>query len=299
MNRSGPMVVACLAPTDLRPEVDPLSAAVHADPRRADLPAAEAAALEHALRIAEAWDGWVLAVCGAPVEAEPLLRDLLALGAEVVRIDPAPHDHPATGPRPVPPAELTGDPAGWAAVLATVVTEAGRPALVICGDRSAGTGIGAVPALLAAALGVDQALGLVSVMIEGDGRLRVERRLDGGWRETLRVDGPAVLSVEGAGVRLRRAGLNEALAAEQSDVPVVGRFVRTGVDGDLRVGPPRPYRPRPRPVPAPTGDAHARLLALTGALSSREPARLVGPVSPVQAADELLGYLQRHGYRGG
>jgi electron transfer flavoprotein beta subunit len=39
-----------------------------------------------------------------------------------------------------------------------------------------------------------------------------------------------------------------------------------------------------------------RLLELTGALTERTPPTVLGPLSPAQAADELLGYLSRHGY---
>ncbi|MDE3204670.1 MAG: mycofactocin-associated electron transfer flavoprotein beta subunit [Acidobacteriota bacterium] len=308
MNRAGPMVVVCVSPTDLRPEVDPLSAAVEADDRRCDLNAAEAAALEHGLRIAESWQGWVLVVCHGPSGADGVLRDLIGLGVEVVRVADADHDsHLRPARRTRPAAELAGSPEKVAAALARVIRRRGRPALVLCGDRSAATGVGAVPGLLAAELDLDQALGLVSVVIDGPGRLLVERRLDGGWRERLQVEGPAVLSVEGAGVRLRRARLEDALQASQAVVevdvevaaggPPAGRAAadggpagHPGPGGTWSV---RPFRPRTRPVPAPVGDPHDRLLVLTGALSNREPARVMGPLSPAQAADELLAYLSR------
>jgi electron transfer flavoprotein beta subunit len=39
-----------------------------------------------------------------------------------------------------------------------------------------------------------------------------------------------------------------------------------------------------------------RTLELTGALIERSPPAVLGPLSPDQAADELLGYLRRHGH---
>ena len=300
------MVAVCLAPTDLRPEIDDLTGAVRIDARRADLPAQEAAALEHGLRVAEAWDGWVLAVVAGPHETEPVLHRAVALGAVAVRLEWGSHGSHAgaagapgaagTGPVPLPPADLAGDPSGLAAALAAAIRGRANPALVICGDRSAGRGVGAVPALLAHELGIDQALGLVSVSVDGAGRLVAERRLDGGWRERLAVHGPAVLSVEAAGVRLRRASLAAALSPDAAAVTAEAAHAPEGPGAGLRVGAPRPYRPRTRPVAAPQGDAHDRLLALTGALSTREPARVVGPVGPAEAADELVGYLGRSGY---
>jgi electron transfer flavoprotein beta subunit len=292
------MVAVCVSPADLRPEVDDLSGAVSVDDRRADLAPAEAAAVEYGLRVADAWDGWVLVVAAARPGADPVLQELVALGAEVVRVDAGEGLEP--GDRPAGPAELAGDPWQVAARLAAVIRAGGEPALVLCGDRSARTGVGAVPAFLAHELDLDQALGLVSIRIEGGRRLMVERRLDGGWRERLVVSGPAVLSVEGAGVRLRRAGLAAALGAGR---PMVVRSTvaragipATGPDVRLHAGNPRPFRPRTHPVPPPPGDAHERVVALTGALSSREPARVVGPLSAQEAADELLAYLERFGY---
>ena len=70
-----PLVVACLRITDLRPEVDPLTGAISRDAWGTGLAAADAAALEHALRAAEAWSGRVLAVAVGPASVEPVLRD--------------------------------------------------------------------------------------------------------------------------------------------------------------------------------------------------------------------------------
>lgn len=301
MNRSGPMVAVCLAPTDLRPEVDPLTGAVRADPRRADLTASDAAALEYGLRAAEKWDGWVLAVAAGPAEIDPVLAGVLAVGAEVVRVEwGSPHRVPASvaGSLDVHPGELAGDPEALARALADVIAGRGQLALVLCGDRSGGPGVGAVPALLADRLGIGSALGVVRLDLGGPGRVDAERRLDGGWRERLRTDRPAVVSVEAAGVRLRRAGLAAALAAalaaEPTPIPVEHPRPASGAAG-VRLGPLRPYRPRTRPVPPPEGDARHRLLNLTGALVSRQPPRIVGPVGAAEAADELLTYLGRNG----
>jgi electron transfer flavoprotein beta subunit len=39
-----------------------------------------------------------------------------------------------------------------------------------------------------------------------------------------------------------------------------------------------------------------RLQELTGALTEQAPPTIIGPLDPGQAAEELLGYLRRHGY---
>jgi electron transfer flavoprotein beta subunit len=322
--------------------VDPITGQVSVDPRRSELPPAEAAAVEHGLRVAEAWAGRVLVVSAGGPETDPALAELRTLGVEVLRTGPAgpgpgggglghpPAVRSAAGaglgapaaggrlaagaglgaPAAVAAADLAGQPAAVAGSLAAAISSRGRPRLVLCGDRSARCGVGAVPGLLAHALGLDVALGLVSLRVIGPGVLRAERRLDGGWREELEIAGPAVLSVEAAGVRLRRAPLAALLSgpAPVAVLPVgaagaggggAGVVGGAGVGGvgaggteTLRV---TPYRPRPHPVPPPSGDAQARLLALAGALDEREAARLVGPLPPSEAADELLDYLARHG----
>ena len=297
----GPLVVACLRITDLRPEVDPLTGVASSDPWGIGLSAADAAALEHALRIADAWSGRVLAVAVGTPTIDRVLRDAVALGASALRIASdlpgSEHDHSA---------ELAADEQGLARVIAAALDPMGSPALVLCGDRSADQGTGALPAFLAHELGAAQALGLVALDIaapgQDDGRTLIgERRLDGGWRERLTVTAPAVCSVEGAGVRLRRASLQGTLAAEATDIAVdrASFASRAGSSGlaPVRVGATRAFRPRTRVEPGPdSSDPRLRLLALTGALVAHDPPTIVGPVGPVEAADELLGFLARHGY---
>ena len=93
---------------------------------------------------------------------------------------------------------------------------------MVCGDVSADRGSGSVPAFVAAELGVAQALGLVERRpATATAARRVTRRLDGGRREVLAVTAPAVLSVEGAVARLRRASLPAELAARTAPIEVV------------------------------------------------------------------------------
>jgi electron transfer flavoprotein beta subunit len=181
-----------------------------------------------------------------------------------------------------------------AAALAAAIRPA-HPALVVCGDRSAGRGTGALPGFLAHELGAAQALGLVSIEVEG-AELAARRRLPAGRREEIRVVPPAVCSVEAAGTRLRRASLPAALAAQRATVPVVSPATPPAPVQRVRLGQPRPYTPRTRVVPAaPAGAARERLLTLSGVLSRRETATLTGPVSPAEAAAALLAYLERTG----
>lgn len=272
------LIVAALRWSDQRAAVDQLTGEVHTDPRTSGASAADRAALEHALRIAEVFDGQCLAVTVGPVEAEEMLREALAVGVhEVVRVEG-------------PAATVTEDGSETARMLLDGLPD--RPDVIVCGDHSADRGVGSTPAFLAQRLGACQALGLIELNA-ADGALHAVRRLDGGRRERLTFGVPAVCSVERAGTVLRRAPLPATIAAQRAEIPVA----HTGSLRYLRAGGARPYRPRPRGLPAPRGsEPHARMLALTGALVERTPPKVLRPATAEEAARELLDYLRQHGY---
>jgi electron transfer flavoprotein beta subunit len=295
------MLVACLKWVDLRPEIDPLTGAVADDPRFFGLSSADRAALEWALRLGEAWSAPVLALSAGPPAAEGGLREALACGAARALRLPLPDEAPS---------------AMVAAALAAGVQEAGGASVVCCGDRSGDRGSGSVPAYLAAYLGAVQALGLVTVDVDAvatpsDG-LVVERRLDRGRRERLRLQVPAVVSLEGASARLRRAGLPGVLAARRRAIEVAdggagGRpgaedpptLLRSGgsLAGVVRVEHRGPFRPRPRaqPAPNPAASPRDRILDLIGATTDRTPPRTV-QASPEEAAHIIVDQLRSWGY---
>lgn len=261
-----------------RVEVDPLTGALGGG-HRGESPA-EHAALEHALRLAERTGGRVHAITAGPAEAEEGLREALAAGAHhATRVDLD---------TPLEPTALAHN-GSTAEALAAALPESD---LVLCGDRSTDGGTGATPAFLAAHLGAAQALGVVHLELDGQ-RVLAHRRLDRGAREVLRLPSRAVVSVEG-GLRLRRASLPAFLAAQEAEIEVVPSTPEaSGAD----VASSRPRRPRAREYPPPGGEsAHNRVLELTGALVDRTPPTVVGPLDPAEAADELLAYLERHGY---
>jgi electron transfer flavoprotein beta subunit len=243
------------------------------DERWAGVSESDRAALEVALRMAGAAGEAVTVVTLGPAGAEAGLREALAVGAtRAVRVDASPDLDSAT----------------VAAALAAVVAGA---AWVLCGDASADRGSGAVPAFLAAELGAAQALGLVAVDTDRD-PVRVIRRLDGGRREVLDVVAPAVLSLEGAVARLRRAALPAELAARTAPVEVVPGPAGHPEHADLVV----PYRPRPRVVAAPTGGALARVLQLTDAVGATATTHELVTLDPPDAAERILATLAEWGY---
>jgi electron transfer flavoprotein beta subunit len=249
-------------------------APVVGDGRAPGTSAADRAALEIALRLAAPAGDGVVVVCVGPPPAERGLREALASGATgAVRVDA--------------PTGLAGS-----AVAAAVAGLAAGARWVLCGDVSADRGTGSVPAFLAAELGVAQALGLVAVDVEDDGRVRGVRRLDGGRREVLSLEPPAVLSVEGAVARLRRATLPDELAARRATIEVIA-----GPAGPVEAAAAvRPYRPRPRERPAPEGGAldRVRRLTATGSASAAHAETVV--LDPPAAADRILAALGEWGY---
>lgn len=279
-----PTFAACLKWAPLRAEVDPLTGAVDVDARFTGVSPADEAALEWALRLAEATGGRVVAISAGPAGAEAILRDALAAGADdALLVEIAPETSSLEVARSL------------ASALAGVD-------VVCCGDYSLDRGSGSVPAFLAAELGAAQALGLIEARLDeavdgtaggSAGGFRVIRRLDQGRREVLAVATPAVLSFEG-GLELRRAPLPRVLAARTAAVthrPRPASLARAVPVTEVGRG---PYRPRARVLPPPSGDTRQRVLTLTAALIEHDPPQLV-ELEPEAAAAAILDQLRLWG----
>jgi len=269
-------IAAVLKWVDLRPDVDPLEGTVRHDDRTSGFSLADAAALECALLLGEAWQLPVAAITAGPPGAQAVLRDAAAFGPRRLVLVTADIDAPSEA---------------IAEALAPLLDGA---AVVCCGDYSADRGSGSVPAFLAHQLEAAQALGLTGLTPRTPGCLIAQRRLDGGRREHLQVTAPAVISVEPGAARLRRASLSGLLAAREAVIEVAEGAVTHG--SRVQVMSTAPYRPRPKMLPPPHDPLpRARLLALTGALTERTLPRVVR-ASCDEAADELISYLKDKGY---
>lgn len=262
----------------LRPEVDRLDGTIAVDERWTGPSPADEAALEWGLRIAAANSEDSVVVTAGPIGAESMLRDALACGATTaIRI--------ATD-------ETSPASVDVSIALADVLRPL-APRMVLCGDWSVDRGSGSVPPFLAAELGIGQACGLVGISIS-ERALDVERRLDGGRREQLTVIGRAVLSVEGATARLRRATLAATLTARSMPIAIA--------EADNLVAGPVPtrveaFRPRARVLEGPSTDLGPRERAeqLIGAQSNRTPPQRL-ELDPAAAADRILSQLADWGY---
>ena len=246
------------------------------DVRTSGFSLADAAALECALLLGEAWQLPVAAITAGPPAAQGVLRDAAAFGPQRLVFVTADIDAPSEA---------------IAEALAPLLDGA---AVVCCGDYSADRGSGSVPAFLAHQLEAAQALGLTGLTPRSRGCLIAQRRLDGGRREHLQVTAPAVISLEPGAARLRRAPLSGLLAAREATIEVTEGAVTHRPR--VQVMHMAPYRPRPKILPPPHDPLpRARLLALTGALTERTPPRVVRAPCD-EAADELIRYLKDKGY---
>jgi electron transfer flavoprotein beta subunit len=272
------MIGVCLKWVDQRPEFDAFGVAVAPDARFSGVSAADQAALEVALQVRDAWASTspheVIAVTVGPADAEGILREALMAGANrAIRVDMP------FGTR----SRVT------AAALAAQLADA---ALVLCGDYSLDRGTGSVPAFLAAELGFAQALGLVDIDLNSLPAITALRRLDGGRRERLAIDGPTVASVEGSVAKLRRASLRSVLG--QHNVETAPGPVNSTVETVPALT--RPYRPRPRVLAAPVGtSALDRLRSITAATGSAAHGETV-VLDPPAAADRIIATLRDWGY---
>ncbi len=273
------MIAVCLKWTPARRDGDQ----VRPDPsddRFAGVSAADRAALELALRLAESLGTTVTVFTAGPTGAERALREALAAGAtRAIRLDMT----------------TDADSRDVAFELAQLLADA---TVVLCGDYSLDRGSGSVPAFIAHHRRIAQALGLVAVDVDmtasvaGD-VVHATRRLDGGRREVLAVPTPCVLSVEGSLATLRRAPLPRALASRTAPIHV-SRTPPAHHHGAPTIV--TPYRPRARVMPAPSGDdALDRLRRLTDAGAGPARGETVA-LEPRAAAERIVATLRTWGY---
>jgi electron transfer flavoprotein beta subunit len=244
------------------------------DERFSGMSFADQSALEFALQQGEQTGLPVTAITVGPAGADKVLRDALACGAtHAIRID----------------APTTAAGTDVATALADHIADA---QWVWCGDYSLDRGAGSVPPFIAAHLGAEQALGVIAITLDGD-TVHATRRLDGGRRELLDVTAPAVVSVEGATARLRRAGLQALRTAGAATIQVVPATTPIR-RAEFMV---RPYRPRARQLPAPLGDSPLdRLRVLTDAATTSAARGETVHLAPADAAARIVHALRDWGY---
>jgi len=156
--------------------------------------------LEAALRIKDANQAEVVVATIGPDRVVQSLRTALGMGA-----DRAIHVKD--------PALDASDALGAAKALAAVArTE--KPDLVICGLMADDSNFGLVGPMLAALIDVPHASGIVSAS-HADGKLTVERELEGGALQVLDLPLPALVTVQTGMNEVRYASLKGIMAAKK------------------------------------------------------------------------------------
>jgi len=176
-------------------------------------------ALEEALRIKDAGEAEVAVVSIGPDRVTQALRTALGMGA-----DRAVH---------VKDAEIDGsDSLGIAKVLAAVAKEV-SPDLVLMGLMADDGNFAAVGPMLAELMGVPSGTGAVKCEL-ADGKITIERELEGGALEVVELPTPAVVTVQTGLNQVRYASLKGIMAAKKKplDVKGAGDLGLAGAVGD-------------------------------------------------------------------
>jgi electron transfer flavoprotein beta subunit len=138
-------------------------------------------AVEEAIRIKEAHGGAVTVVTIGSGDSEDVLRRCLAMGADnAVMIDDAPFEG--------------ADPYGIARGLRGLVGT-GSYDLVLAGAQAGDDGFAMVGPVLAGLLGWPHATLVTSIVLDGT-HVNVTRELEGGLDEMLKIELPAVLTIQ-------------------------------------------------------------------------------------------------------
>ena len=285
-------IAVCIkqVPDPLSVEIDPLNGALNAGRLAYIINPPDLESVELALRWRDKFGGEVHVVSAGPERVEKALRDCLALEVDsVTRIAPA--------------RAAESSPSRTAHDLAEVIKPLGID-FVLCGTRSADNGSGQVPGMLAERLGLAQVTSVVAASLNLEGEkgpaIEVERKLDRGKRERLRVALPALLALEPGIVEPRYAALPAYMAAQQAVIPVVRPASPATSKAEVRLVEVRPPRPRPHQIfiPDPDLPAAARIEAILSGGTDSATHQKGSPVegSPEEQAGRILDFLEKRGF---
>lgn len=254
---------------------------------------ADRAALEAALVLRARVPGsMVTALSAGGSEAEEALRLCLARGA-----DAAIH---------LTDAALAGiDARGTALVLSRALAPL-NPDLVLCGDRTLEGGTALVGPYLAEALGFSQVSAVVRLDADEAGRtLRVERRLERGWRQPVTCPLPTVLIVETGVARpryipvraRRRASAQPLHRLDLAALGLNGEAIAREASG-IRIGGLSYPRPRAKKMAAPDSRlsaAERMRLAMTGGTAPKAGSGSLVEGPPEVVAERIVRFLAEQG----
>ena len=272
--------------------IDPITGQIDYERFVQVLNAADACAVEAAVRLKEQFGGQVTVITLGPQDSEGALRAALAIGADsALRLWNA-------------QAEMWG-PFTVAAALAACIKSNTAPApdLILCGDAASDWSSGIVGPALAEQLALPQITGAVLLEAHAQGEkaekiLRITRKLERGYRELLEARLPLLITVTSELNEPRYPSLPAHMAALAAKISIIDPLSLDNTLGQdetdeatiLEMHTPRPL---PRRIAAP--DSHHSAFERIGEIVSggaigRQTKLVEG--SPEELARKLVEFLQ-------
>lgn len=275
--------------------VDPITGQVDAERFVQVLNAADACAVEAAVRLKEQLGGTITVLTVGPADSEGALRAALAIGADsALRLWDEQGSSDEWGPFTI------------AATLAAAIQhENTSPDLILCGDSSSDWASGIVGPALAELLDLPQITHVAQLKVsqtEPVPTLQITRKLEHGYRELLEAELPLLLTVTGGLNEPRYPSLPAHLAALKAKLPVLDPD--TLLDSDwykqedeatlLEMHTPRP---RPKRVAGPDSkhSAYQRIQEIVSGGATGRKARLIED-TPEELAQALVDFLRTRGF---
>jgi electron transfer flavoprotein alpha/beta subunit len=163
-------------------------------------------ALEEAIRFRERESGEVIVLSMAPMDAQPVIKEAMAMGADrAVLLS----DRAFAG----------SDTLGTAYILAAGVQKLGEFDLILCGDETIDGGTAQVSAQLAEFLSIPNVMHVTGIEARADGPWHVSSRIEHGTVKVA-IEPPMVLSVLKAINEPRYVTLMNILEAEEKEIQV-------------------------------------------------------------------------------
>jgi len=190
---------------DARLDIDADGAWIKEEGIKFEINSYDTYALEEALRIKDAGEAEVAVVSIGPDRVSQALRTALGMGA-----DRAVHVKD--------PAVAGSDALTISKILAAVAKEMG-PDLVLMGLMSDDGNAASVGPMLAELMGIPHATAVMKAELQ-EGRVRVERELEGGALEVVELPLPCLLAVQTGINQVRYASLKGIMAAKKKPIDV-------------------------------------------------------------------------------
>jgi electron transfer flavoprotein beta subunit len=277
--------------------IDPITGQVDYERFVEVLNAADACAVEAAMRLKEQFGGQVMVITLGPPDAEGALRAALAIGADSAQ-------------RLWHPQAETWGPFTVAAALAAYLksnTTSPAPDLILCGDAASDWSSGIVGPALAEQLALSQVTGVIRLEAHAqDGKLatilHITRKLERGYRELLEAQLPLLITVTSELNEPRYPSLPAHMAALAAKIPVIDLLSLDNTLGQHEADETtilEMHTPRPRPKRIAAPDSHHSAFErigeiISGGATGRQTKLVEG--SPEALAKALVEFLRDKGF---